>query len=135
MMAVFRSWLARITVNACYDELRRWSRRPVQSLEMISSDGEKIDPNDWLADPAPSLDFQVESMELAQAIQTALQSLPPLYRIVAVLVDVEGFAYDEAAKILDIPIGTVKSRLARARSQLRHALRNIEELIPVGNLF
>ena len=60
----FRSWLARITVNACYDELRRKSRRPSQPLERIACDGQEIDLNDWLYDPAPGTEYQVETSEL-----------------------------------------------------------------------
>ena len=94
----FRSWLARITVNACYDELRRKSRRPSQPLERIARDGQEIDLNDWLYDPAPGTEYQVETSELDGAIRAALGSLSPLYRAAVVLVDVEGYSYEEAAR-------------------------------------
>ncbi len=131
----FKSWLARITVNACYDELRRQRRRPTQSLDLIGEDGQEIDSNDWLADPALSVETQFEYGELGHALQRALQFLPEHYRVAAVLVDVEGFSYEDAAQILRVPVGTVKSRLARARSQLRSALGNVDELLPVAYRF
>lgn len=127
----FRSWLARITVNACYDELRRKSRRPSQPLERIARDGQEIDLNDWLYDPAPGTEYQVETSELDGAIRAALGSLSPLYRAAVVLVDVEGYSYEEAARILRVPVGTVRSRLARARANLRLALGDVEDLMPV----
>jgi RNA polymerase sigma-70 factor, ECF subfamily len=127
----FRSWLARITVNACYDELRRKSRRPTQPLELVSSDGQEVDLNDWLSDSNPGTEYQIESSELEYAIHDALRSLTPLYRAAVVLVDVQGYSYEEAADILRIPVGTIRSRLARARSQLRLLLGDVEDLMPV----
>jgi len=127
----FRSWLTRITINACYDELRRKSRRPSQRLEWIVRDGGEIDLNDWLYDPAPGTEYQVETSELETAIHAALRSLSAPYRAAVVLVDIQGYSYDEAAKILRVPVGTVRSRLARARANLRSLLGEVEDLMPV----
>ena len=127
-----RGWLARITVNACYDELRRERRRPAGSLNLVDEDGEEIDTNDWLADSALPIETQFEYAELEKTIKRTLQSLPEHYRMIALLVDVEGLSYEEAAQILKIPVGTVKSRLARARLQLRSALGNLNELAPAA---
>jgi RNA polymerase sigma-70 factor (ECF subfamily) len=124
----FRGWLMRITVNMCYDEIRRKSRHPSQSFEVNTGDGQEFDLLDWLPDPSSSTEYLVETSELERTIQSALQALPPLYRAVAILVDVEGYAYEEAADILGVPVGTVKSRLARARVQLRLLLGKMEEL-------
>lgn len=115
----FRSWLMRITVNMCYDEIRRRARRPTLPFEGVMRDGQEYDLLDWLPDHCPSTEQCVETSELERTLQAALQALPPLYRAAAVLVDVEGYAYDEAACILGVPVGTIKSRLARARAQLR----------------
>lgn len=115
----FRSWLIRITVNMCYDEIRRRSRHPILPFEGLMRDGQEYDLLEWMPDHCPSTEQRVETSELERTIQTALQALPPLYRAAVVLVDVEGYAYDEAAHILGVPVGTVKSRLARARAQLR----------------
>lgn len=124
----FRGWLMRITVNMCYDEIRRRSRRPTQSFETVTADGQEFDLLDWLPNSSPSTEYLVETSELERTLQSALQTLPSLYRAVVVLVDVEGYAYEEAAQILGVPTGTIKSRLARARTQLRFRLGKMEEL-------
>lgn len=126
----FRAWLLRIVTNASYDELRRRQRRPTTPLEPVDSEEEEIESPHWLADPGDSPETQAERMELDQAIQNCLKDLPPEFRSVVVLVDVQGFDYDEAAEVLRKPVGTVKSRLSRARLRLRDCLRGWWELIP-----
>jgi len=127
-----RSWLARIVVNACYDELRRRRRQPTLPLEQFDADGEEIEPDYWLMDSSPGLEERYESVELDRAIQKCLSKLPPDYRAVFVLVDVECLTYEEAAVAVNVPIGTVKSRLARARMQMREALQSFGELLPIA---
>lgn len=118
----FRSWLYRIATNACLDEIRKRKRRPVMSFE----EGEEaLDdsslPHDFQgSDNLPEKEY--ERHELEQAIQYALNLLDGNQRAVVVLVDLNGLDYLEAAQILGVPLGTVKSRLARARLQLRHLL-------------
>ena len=75
---------------------------------------------------------QVEERELQRLLQAGLRELPDIYRCVATLVDVEGLPYEEAAEILHIPVGTVKSRLARARMALREALAERDYLLAWG---
>jgi len=130
-----RGWLARITVNACYDQLRHQRRRPAESLNLMDEDNTEIDPNDWLADSSYSVETQFEHTELKDTIHNALNTLPEHFRTILVLVDVEGFSYEEAAQSLQVPIGTVKSRLARARLQLRSVLGNMDELTPAAYSF
>ena len=125
-----RSWLSRIVVNACYDELRRISRTPNLPLQIYNQDDEEMEPALWLADPEPSPEVRSETNELLDAIQTCLQALPEHYRLVVQLVDVEGLSYEEAATALDVPPGTIKSRLARARGFLRMSLQRYPDLIP-----
>jgi RNA polymerase sigma-70 factor (ECF subfamily) len=125
-----RSWLSRITVNACYDELRRIARTKDMPLQVYDQEGEEMEPFLRLADPEPSPEACAETNELLDAIQNCLQALPEHYRLVAQLVDVEGLSYEEAAFILDVPTGTVKSRLARARNALRSALQGYPDLLP-----
>lgn len=127
-----RSWLARIVINACYDELRRKRRQPVIPFDQIDADGEEIEPDYWLTDSSVGLEEQYESTELERAIQKCLSSLPTDYRTVFVLVDVECMSYEEAAEAVHIPIGTVKSRLARARMQMRKALQSFGDLLPLA---
>ena len=126
----FKSWLARVTVNASYDELRRWRRQPSISLEQFNREGDEIESPFWMRDSATGPDEAAESVEMNDAIQRCLQSLVPDYRTVVVLVDIEGLSYEEAARATRIPVGTVKSRLARARMQIRRSLRSFEGLLP-----
>jgi RNA polymerase sigma-70 factor (ECF subfamily) len=126
-----RSWLSRIVVNACYDELRRVSRTKDLRLQIYNDDDEEIGPALWLADPGPSPEACAETSELLDAIQACLEALPEHYRLVAQLVDVEGLSYEEAAVVLGVPTGTIKSRLARARNYLRMELHCHPELIPI----
>jgi len=128
----FRSWLARVTVNASYDEMRRWRRQPAVSLEQVNNDGEEIESLPWLVDFSAGPEEQFNSAELRGAIQACVKSLIPDYRLVVVLVDVEGMSYEEAARIAHIPVGTVKSRLARARMQLRKTLQSYQNLLPTA---
>ena len=127
-----RSWMARIVINACYDELRRRKRQPLLPFDQIDADGEQMESDYWLSDSSASLEEQYESSELEMAIQKCLSSLPPDYRVVFVLVDVECMSYEEAAEAVHIPLGTVKSRLARARMQMRKALQSFGDLLPVA---
>ena len=129
----FRAWLLRIVTNACYDEIRRRKRRPASSLEEVSewSDGfaHEDDEAGWMDHPERP-ERAVERSELASAIEDCLNQLPPEFKIVAVLADVQGYEYAEVAKVIDSPLGTVKSRLARARSRLRDCLQGKGELLP-----
>jgi len=122
-----RSWLARVVINACYDELRRQCRHPLLLLDQIDTREDEIEIDDWLVDPVPGLEEQIETLELDGAIQAGLRSLAPLYAAMLVLVDIQGMTYEEAAVAAQIPVGTVKSRLARARMQMRQALQPYEE--------
>lgn len=124
-----KAWLSRTVINKCYDEFRRAKRHPTLPLMPIV-DGEELEEREWLRDPGLSLDTQMEAIELNDAIQNCLQTLPISHRAILVMVDVEGMNYDEAASSLGIPIGTVKSRLARARASLRAALGNFSEILP-----
>lgn len=125
-----RSWLARVTVNACYDELRRKRRQREVPLEQFNMEGEEVEDLMWLIDPAALPEERYESYELESAIQRSLNQLTPVYREVVVLVDIEGLSYEEASIAARVPVGTVKSRLARARLQMRSSLLGCEELLP-----
>ncbi len=125
---VFRSWLLRIATNACYDALRARKRRPTVSLD-ITQEGEDDAPAFDLPDPSESPDEAALRRELAAAIEGGIAQLPEDQRIVVILSDVQGLAYEEIAEVTNTNLGTVKSRLSRARARLRDILR-AGELLP-----
>jgi RNA polymerase sigma-70 factor (ECF subfamily) len=124
----FKPWLMRIVTNACYDELRRRQRRPATSLDALS-DVQPM-PDLELHTPQENPEHHVQRRELNSAIQDCINDLPDDQRVIAVLSDVEGYAYQEIAGMTGLPLGTVKSRLSRARNRLRDCLRGIRELLP-----
>jgi len=126
----FRAWLLRIVTNACYDELRRRKRRPTTPLEPTDQEDEEVESPRWITDPGETPEQQAERAELSRAIQRCLDRLPPDFRAIVVLVDVQGFNYQEASVVVGKPVGTVKSRLSRARLRLRDCLQGYWELLP-----
>ncbi len=128
----FRAWLLRTVTNACYDELRRRKRRPTTPLEPHTADDEELESPAWLADPDSTPEEQLDQAELEHAIQHCLEGLPADFRTVVVLADVQGLDYAEVAVVIRKPLGTVKSRLARARLRLRECLQGFRELLPAA---
>ncbi|BAJ64976.1 RNA polymerase sigma factor [Anaerolinea thermophila] len=126
----FKAWVMRMVTNACYDELRRRQRHPSTPLEPLDDDDETIESPSWLADDGLSPEEQLEQKELDRAIQRCLQQLDEEFRAVVVFIDLQGMDYQEVAEILGKPLGTVKSRLARARLKLRDCLHRFWELLP-----
>lgn len=123
----FRSWLLRIATNACYDALRARKRRPAVSLNATYNDEE--DGGLDLPDQSESPDDFALRRELAMAIQQGLALLPEDQRAVVILSDIQGMAYEEIAVVTGANLGTVKSRLSRARARLRDILK-AGELLP-----
>lgn len=119
----FRAWLLKIVTNSAYDLLRRSRRHPTQPLFPEDENGEEIESPAWLADPEASVQDHVEQNELSKQVYELLNDLPDVYRSVLMLIDVNDLDYAEAAQALKVPIGTVKSRLARARLQMQNKLR------------
>jgi len=128
----FKAWIMRTVTNACYDELRRQKRRPTTPLEPETSDGEEMDSPKWMADPSMTPAEKSEADELEHAIQHCLDALPTNFRTAVVLADIQGMDYNEVAAASRVPLGTIKSRLARARLRLRECLRGFEELLPAS---
>lgn len=114
----FRSWLLRIARNLCFDEMRRMKAHTLLSLEVTHADGEERDAA-WNVDPSPFPESLVEQRQLRDSLNACLEKLPESARSVLLLVDAQGLDYAEAAEVLGIPTGTVKSRLARARALMR----------------
>lgn len=125
----FGTWVYRIATNASLDELRRRRRRPVSGLGGLGGrdDGDSSGERDIVdPDAGQRLHSVADRLELEQA----LANLAEEFRVPVVLRDVADLEYAEIAAILDVPIGTVKSRIARGRLALAQALREITE---VGN--
>lgn len=111
--AAFTTWMHRVTVNACYDLLRRRRRQPVLRL---ATDGE---PEPDIGPPEPDhADASVGAIDAARA----LARIPDEFRVVLVLADVQDLPYERIAQILDVPVGTVKSRVHRGRLALARAM-------------
>lgn len=124
----FKSWLMRIVTNACYDELRRRKRRPQSSLDQIVESYESSPLLVSEAELGPEANRQWT--EVVEAISRCLDELPDEQRVATVLRDVEGYDYAEIAEIMASTLGTVKSRLSRARAKLRDCLQGFGELLP-----
>jgi RNA polymerase sigma-70 factor (ECF subfamily) len=111
--ATVATWLYRIVYNACLDELRRGRTRPAATLDVASVAADERDP--------------AEATGTRAALAEALAALPPEQRAAVLLVDADGFDYRAAAKVLEVSVGTLASRLSRARSALRRTLSTIAE--------
>jgi RNA polymerase sigma factor (sigma-70 family) len=97
---------------------------PTLPLFPKDEDGEEIDSSAWVADPSPFVPEIFEQKEFVQSIYQILDGLPEAYRTVLTLVDLYGLGYEEAAASLGVPIGTVKSRLARSRLRMKEKLQS-----------
>lgn len=126
----FRSWLFTIAANRARDELRKGVRRPTTSLDAARDDPDRadIDP----PEPGPSPEGVAEQGEMRAAIEVALATLPPDWREVIVMSDIHGMDYAEIAAATGVALGTVKSRLSRARSRLREVILESRELSEVA---
>jgi RNA polymerase sigma-70 factor, ECF subfamily len=123
----FKAWLLRIVTNACYDQLRVKQRRPADSLDAMMEDPD--------GPPAPKNEHEspqefAERQELGVLLQRGIAALAVDHRVTLVLADIEGMSYDEIATAMGTNIGTVKSRLSRARAQMRDFLLTQKELVP-----
>jgi RNA polymerase sigma-70 factor (ECF subfamily) len=128
----FKAWLLRIVTNACYDELRRRKRRPTTPLEPTDDFDDEIESPHWLADTNEAPEDTALRVELSEAIQHCLNDLSQDFRTVVILVDIQGMDYAEAADVMGTPLGTIKSRLARARQGMRQCLQGFQELLPTA---
>ena len=120
----FRAWLLRTATHAAIDELRRQQRRPTLSIDYEDDEGMDQEFSGWMADPEPLPEEIVERNQLQQAVQFILAQVKPVYRAAVVLVDLQGLDYEEASEVLGVPVGTLKSRLARGRMMMRKLIEN-----------
>jgi RNA polymerase sigma-70 factor, ECF subfamily len=121
----FRPWLLRIAANLCRDELRRGARRPSSSLDLALEAG-MPEPEGSGASPETS----AINTDLRVRLEAALRQLPAERRLAVVLCDVEGLDYSEIAQVMNTSLGTVKSRIARGRLQMRQLMAAEAELVP-----
>lgn len=120
----FKAWVLRIVTNACYDQLRVRQRRPQVSLEDAVEDADYASS---FADPGESPEEAILRQDMAQAIEAAIAKLPLDQRVALVLSDVQGLSYDEIVAVTGASLGTVKSRLSRARARVRDYLTGGKE--------
>lgn len=113
----FRPWVYQICLNLCRDHFRRQSKRKQSSLDDTME----------LVDPEPQPPQQWEKQKLAERVQQAVQTLPPKQKTVFLLAHYQGLAYPEISEILDIPVGTIKSRMHHAQKKLAELLRDLRE--------
>ena len=125
----FKAWLLRIVTNGCYDQLRAAQRRPTTSLDDLEIDQ---DHSSWLLDDSESPEEYAIRQDLGRAIQAGLDELPADQRVTVILSDIQGLSYEEIAASTGVELGTVKSRLSRARARLREYLTSHKELLPGG---
>ncbi len=122
-----KAWLFRIMTNTYINMYRKRSREPytVDFNDIEERSESQVTSGDVISLPATLDESERASFDalFSDEVKAALESLPPYFRIVAILSDIQGFTYQEIADILDIPIGTVRSRLSRARGMLQEKLR------------
>lgn len=112
----FSVWLYRIASNVCLDFLRSRSRKPTVSLSVEDDEGEETELD--IADESQSPELLLERGLTRDAVRRGLQALPPDYRQILLLREIQGLSYEEIADVLRIEVGTVKSRIFRARKRL-----------------
>ncbi|MEK3988231.1 MULTISPECIES: RNA polymerase sigma factor SigW [Robertmurraya] len=119
----FSTWLYRIATNLCIDRIRK--KKPDYYLDAEVSGTDGLTMYSQIASDTILPEDEIESLELQETIQREITKLPEKYRSVIVLKYIEELSLNEISEILDIPLGTVKTRIHRGREALRHQLRNV----------
>lgn len=135
--ASLRTWIYRIALHEASNQRRWWTRHKRQETTLDDTqendDGETFSLGDTLATGDASPFENVAQAETREYVEAALHKIPEIFRTAVVLREIEGFAYEEIAEILQTSVGTVKSRLMRGRAALREALRPQAELPKTQN--
>jgi RNA polymerase sigma-70 factor, ECF subfamily len=118
----FKSWLNQIVTNLFYDELRKTSRKP--EILSIDNDKEENPYHTQIADTRHKPMEKIMSSELDQMIRSEIKNLPDHFRIAIILRELQGLSYEEIATATSTNVGTVKSRIARAREKLQDGLKH-----------
>jgi len=122
----FKAWILRIAANSCRDKMRVSRRASIVSLDNLMEE-----VGDFIADnKTESPEDYAQRRELGRLLDGSLARLPEDQRLVVVLSDIQGLTYEEIAQVIGISLGTVKSRLSRARLRLRELLLQRRELLP-----
>lgn len=129
--APFKAWLFQIAANLCYDHFRRGRRYGVMPDEVHTGNQPSNVVGLGIATPDPQ--ERAEANERTRLVRDSIQALDHDMRIAIILRDVNGMAYDEIASVLRVPLGTVKSRIARARAQVQERLQQHPELFPTSS--
>lgn len=120
----FRGWLSRIATNLFYDELRK-RKRVASPLSLDAPRSMEDGEMDWeIAGDNPSPEEELTTREFYEQLQEAIADLPEVFRTTIVLREIEGMPYEDIAEITKVSLGTVKSRIARARARLQSQLQN-----------
>ncbi len=122
----FSTWMYRITMNACLDELRRQKRKAANNVSIDAEDDEHSRMD--LASSLPTPEQAYEKSEVRRAVTAAIQKLPDKHKRMIILRDINGFSYDQIARLEQCSVGTVKSRISRARQHLKEILVKNKEL-------
>lgn len=122
-IAKFSTWIYTIAGNLARTELRRKKKRKYFSINFFMSTDKDYD----IPDPASSPEEKLDAIVTDEIIQKAITKLAPKFKEVILLRDVQGFSYDEIAEIVDVPLGTIKSRVNRARLKLQEDLSDVME--------
>ncbi|ACB85465.1 RNA polymerase, sigma-24 subunit, ECF subfamily [Natranaerobius thermophilus JW/NM-WN-LF] len=127
--SAFSTWLYRVTSNVCLDEMRKRKRKSSVSLDspMETDDGELYFN---LPDQKFNPELMAERKDVQEIVHKAIQELPKDQKLTLLLREMEGFSYDEMAEVMNVSVGTVKSRLSRARNNLKEILVQKTELFP-----
>lgn len=120
--AALKTWIFKIAFSEIFNRLRWWKRRHRFSTVSLDDDHNGNGSGYHITDSRPTPEEALESKEQENAIQKALSALSSDHRSIIVLRDIEGFSYNEIAEVLGVSIGTVKSRIARARADLKRSL-------------
>ncbi|MDO7788509.1 sigma-70 family RNA polymerase sigma factor [Desulforamulus aquiferis] len=128
--ASFSTWIYHITVNVCRDELRKRQRRPTVSLDEPANDNGSTYE---VRSTAPGPEEELDRNETQAMVQRCLNSLSDDYRTVLVMREIKEMSYEEIAEALGCSLGTVKSRLSRARQALKEKISKQMELLPPSN--
>ena len=122
-IAKFSTWIYTIAANYAKTELRKKKNRKITNLSQMSADEKDYD----LPSVQPDTDQLIESEYLEKRIQSAINTLPLHFKTVIVLRDIQELSYDEISNIVEVPLGTVKSRINRARLQLQKELKDLKK--------